>query len=190
MQLNSSNSNAGCLQSLGTYSAMDVKLLASDPNAGITITLRNGDVCSGSPNGVNSSTVINLACDPTLNTPANDLDIVSLAGPTEDCEYVYTMRSAFGCPYSKVKVVPSLGAGWIAFLIVLLASAMYCIGGVAYNRYKFGASGLEALPHINLIRKGYATVTRTLGLARADESAGAEYFSVGADGEDAEEPPR
>ena len=182
MQL--SGLNGVCYQALGAFSSLTTKLLSTDPGAGITLTYGGGAVCN-SNSRLNYSTVIKLACDPSLpSSPPNDLDVDALSGPTGDCEYVYEMRSSYGCPYSRVRVVPSLGGGWIAFIAVLVSCVMYCLIGAGVKRWRFGSTGVEAIPHIDTARK---VKERLVGLVgRGGGGGGDEYFAVDVDG--AEQP--
>jgi hypothetical protein len=71
----------------------------------------------------------------------------------DNCQLVYSMRSPYACPYAKSVEVTPLSPGWIVFIILVVAVAGYLIAGSAYKRYKYGSSGLEAIPNIDIWRR-------------------------------------
>lgn len=50
---------------------------------------------------------------------------------------------------------PVVTTNRVPILIILLIFA-YCVGGSIYKRHKFGSSGVESIPHIDLLRVLYA----------------------------------
>ena len=147
--------------SFGQATSVQARLL---PANGIELTYTDPTSPCASASYKPSYTVMSIFCDP--NAGAED---VVLTSQTADCGLLYTIRTRV-CP-----VVPpqggggvvagatgggrGLGAGWIVFIVVFVSAAVYLLAGIAYNRIKHGARGIEAIPHIAFWRAVYARLT-------------------------------
>jgi len=100
-----------------------------------------------------------LLCEPSATTLSN----VSLAFLTQGCVVQLQALSAAACPYTKVLVETPLGAGYISFIVLTVALSLYCGVGAGLKRYRSGASGIEAIPHIDLLRRAHAWVRQRMG---------------------------
>lgn len=166
----------GCLQSFGLATNASAKLLASDPNQGVTVTYAGGPPCSDLSTAY---TVINLVCD--RSTPVT---VVNARVLQQDCAIEVNVRSAAACPYPKARVVTPLGGGYIALIVIVSALSLYCVAGVGWKRYRSGASGIEAVPHIDTLRRVYAAAGRAVGRVTGRGGAGAGdgyYVAAGGD---------
>jgi hypothetical protein len=166
----------GCLQSYGLATNASATLLASDPTQGVTVTYAGGPQCSDLSTAY---TVINLVCDRT--TPAT---VVGARVLQQDCAIEVNLRSAAACPYAKARVVTPLGGGYIALIVIVSALSLYCVAGVGWKRYRSGASGIEAVPHIDSLRKAYAAAARLVGRVTGRGGAGGGdgyYVAAGGD---------
>ena len=147
-------SGAGCQQSFGSLSNQSATLLGADPAQGVVLTYAGGAPCS---NGAPSYTTLQLVCNATAVGRA---DVSAFSVLNGGCQLDYTLQSAAGCPYASVRTVAPLGAGWIAFIVLLVSATLYCVAGVAYKRYRYGSSGVEALPNVDFWRRVYAVPAR------------------------------
>jgi hypothetical protein len=165
----------GCQQSYGSAANSSVRLLATDPSKGLTITYLSGAACSS---GVGASyTTLDLSC--AAGVPGVAVSSIDLQ--SGGCHLVISANSSAACPYPKARVVTPLGAGWIAFIVLLALTTLYCVGGVAYKRWRYGSSGVEALPNVDTWRRLHrATVGRlTRGGAGSKALPADEYVNMG-----------
>ena len=81
---------------------------------------------------------LDFVCDPTCLTVQIDRE---REGST--CHYELNIRSAHACP-----VVKRMSASALFLLFTLVAASAYLGGGVMYGRHR-GATGMEAVPHID-----------------------------------------
>jgi len=139
------SSGVGCQTVWGTLANTEASLISTDPTQGMVLTYRGGDAC-----GLDAtfSTTFTLQCDPSVST----LRVTSLPDPGTGCNLQYTIRTKVACPAFRPKTVPSLGAGWIVFIVLVLLGALYLGGGMAYKRVVYGASGFESIPNIDTWR--------------------------------------
>ena len=152
-------SGGGCGQTYGSISAASARLLASGPTQGLTLTYAGGGGGSGGGGCESSRAELSLLCEPSATTLSN----VSLAFLTQGCVVQLQALSAAACPYTKVLVETPLGAGYISFIVLTVALSLYCGVGAGLKRYRSGASGIEAIPHIDLLRRAHAWVRQRMG---------------------------
>lgn len=97
-----------------------------------------------------------IECDPSATNFQNMLYNVEVSA--DECDHVYYFKSPAGCGIdissssSAQNRFPTLGIVFIVFTALL---AVYCGVGIWHKKKTLGASGVEALPHIDLIRAAY-----------------------------------
>jgi len=124
---------------------------------GVTINYYGGESCSG---GYNRTTQLELVCDSDYDEPE-----VLFIGEVNHCEYVFYILTAVGaCPIPVGDTTPTpwpgtntnTGGGmsfWgVFFILLLIAVAVYLIGGVMYKRLVMGARGFEQMPNADTWR--------------------------------------
>lgn len=79
------------------------------------------------------------------------------------CEYTIVFLSKYGCPLSS-----GMSKGWTIILVLLVGTLVYLTVGIGIKRYKFGLTGMEAVPNIEfwrdlpgLVRDGIVFSTNT-----------------------------
>ena len=125
----------------------------TDPNHGVVITYGNGGTCQGHAELTNRVTFV-VACD---RYERESVVFTNVHYRPASCEYVYYFRSPYGCPYPE-SITTEEGPVYTFFVILLLV-VLYCSMGYCYNMKYRGASGVEALPHINIVRKSYKSAS-------------------------------
>jgi Autophagy-related protein 27 len=157
-------------------------MLTSTPTDGLKLVYQGGMPCGQFGT---YTTSFNLQCDASVTQGVAFSDV---SEPTQ-CSLQYTLRTAAACPVQKLKTVPSLGAGWIVFIVFMVALAVYLVGGSLYKKLVKGASGLEALPNIDTWRSVWAFITcKNRGSSsrgkyfQAGEFDGGDYYRADADG--------
>lgn len=153
------NNGLGCFKSYGkAENASWRPLSGDDETAGISLVYNGGPSCDIF--GTSSWTTFNLGCDKSMNA----LNIVNLVTSEDGCGLTYTLTHAAGCGVYKKTILDTLGVGWIVFLVFLTIALVYVGGGMLYKRRKYGSSGFESIPNIELWRKvwGYAVAGVTL----------------------------
>ena len=137
----------------------------TDPRHGVVITYGNGGSCPGHADLSNRVTFV-VACDRYESAP---VVFTNVHFRSSSCEYVYYFRSRHGCPHLE-SIMAEDGPMHI-FFILLLCIVTYCLVGYFYNVNYKGATGVEALPHINFIRKSYKSIsTKCSGCCSGDAS--------------------
>jgi len=141
-------------QSPGQSGDASASLGAPSGDYGIAITYTDPLSPCYASSGKSSYSIFNVYCDPL----ASPQDVSIIQSP--DCGLVYTLRTRLACPtVSGSSGNPSsssggrrLGAGWIVLIVVVIGLVCYVVGGVSYNRIKYGARGIEAIPHVAIWR--------------------------------------
>ena len=163
-----------CFHSLGAWANASAAVLET----GLALTLPSTTQCSSGGGGGGGSsvlfTVLTLTCAPELPRGALAVDAVGPVLGSEGCGTAYAARSAAACGRVVPRLVPTLGITAAVLLGLGLAAALYCLGGVLYNRRARGARGLEAVPHIAALRAGAAGLAWALGLATCGRCGGGE----------------
>lgn len=171
---------SGAVMSYGSAANVQARLL---PSNGISVTYTDPATQCYAASGKPSYTTFSIFCDPQ----AGDKD-VTVAPPTPDCGLQITIRTRT-CPTTTTagearssRPVRGLGVGWIVLIFLVIGVTFYVVAGCAYNRFKRGARGIEAMPHIAFWRRVYARVTcqRFAGPAYrlpADEGGG-DYLTA------------
>ena len=98
-----------------------------------------------------------IQCDSSV-TNVNDM-LYNVEVSADECDHVYYFRSPAGCgvdissssSHGK-STFPAVG---IFFIVFTVSIALYCGVGIWHKKKTFGASGVEAIPHIDLIRTAY-----------------------------------
>lgn len=133
-----------CLVSYGQLADPVASVYSSSQGNGLVLTYSGGAACSGY--GTQPSTTHTLLC------ASGPTRIAAQSIPQPGCALTYTIYTPAACASKRTRTLSPLGAGWVAFSVILAVLLLYCVGGSAYKRYKFGASGLEAVPHIDTWR--------------------------------------
>jgi hypothetical protein len=166
-----------CLTSYGNAAFASARQLSGTNLPGIAVTYTD----PFSSCGAAASTTYYVFCDPSVPGPL----VVTLATPSGDCSLQYTIRTGLACPTRPAHsggaagaAAARLGAGWIIFILFIAGSVLYVGGGTLYNRWKHGARGIEAIPHIALWRK-------CIGWVSCSRSGSAfDYTRAGGDSDD------
>ncbi|KAA0149408.1 hypothetical protein FNF29_05961 [Cafeteria roenbergensis] len=135
-----------CLTAYGSNAATSVSLLG-EASAGIQVQYKGGNNCASSPSVV-SSTTLDVQCD--KDGAVEPHNVVVLSG-SEDCGFHVQFKSSAGCPI-KVDAGEVMSPLAIALVTVAVATVLYLGCGWTYNVCARGASGMEALPHIDFWR--------------------------------------
>lgn len=104
------------------------------------MTIRNGDVCGGSPRTMN----VTFMCDHKVKHPMSiDVD------ESPSCMFNIVLKAADTCPIgSSDNPVSTLFGGGAIFIIVLVAIVIvYRVDGLSWKQFKQGHHGLETIPH-------------------------------------------
>lgn len=153
-----------CSMSYGDGSdsgTLQASLLSSDPSQGIMLTMSGGSPCD--QNGRAAFTQITFNCKPTAAYSP-----IEYSGQpnTDSCGVYYSINTPAACPKERILTVKGIGGGWIAFLVILSLLLAYLLGGFFYKKYKFGSSGIEAIPHIDFWRATFHKIVRFVTCGR------------------------
>jgi len=134
--------DAGCQQSLGVKPTLSFSELAT-PSQGMQLTYSGGSPCGqfGS-----FSTVFTLTCDTSPNPPP-------VSGSMSGCTMTYSVNTPAACPTRTAITTNPLGAAWLVLIFAVVAMVLYLGGGIAYKRWRHGATGYEAVPNIDTWRR-------------------------------------
>ncbi|KAJ5894168.1 hypothetical protein N7495_005859 [Penicillium taxi] len=131
---------------------------ASDPffrGRKLVLNYTNGSPCPDDYNTDNASTskrtkstILSFLCDrdalPSLATP-------SFVGTMDSCSYYFEIRSSAACGGTAVDPnAGGLGPGGVFGVIMLIAVAVYLIGGCAYQRTVMHQRGWRQCPNFSL----------------------------------------
>jgi len=134
----------------------------NDPSSGAKVVVSAGrDVddsfCMSNPNAAQFT--VYFKC---LSLPGDDsFSITSVASATNGCQWVFTVNSAAVCalypPLPPPTPTPgsssSLSGGWIFIIILLIATFVYCVGGVLYMKFRRQATGWDLIPNSGFWRE-------------------------------------
>lgn len=170
-----------CISNWGIAENTTSALLTSDASQGIKIIVAAGSACPAVP-GAQQYSIFNIQCDPAFPVP-KVMTVVNIP----QCGLSFTIRAAQGCgnTYTPTSEAPALG--WYVAMGAFGAIAVYLIGGVAYNRWRYGSTGLESVPNMGLWRAIYAVTIdpiarRVGGHSRLQQEEDYEYAAVEEDG--------
>jgi len=121
----------------GTLSTMTISDGKNGPHSGVTISYAGGESCAA---GGSRTTKAFIECQAGVS-PA---EITSVVEPTA-CTLEFYMKSAHACPS---KGTSGLSGGSILLIIFFVTLTVYFIGGVAFNKYKREATGLDLIPNV------------------------------------------
>ena len=115
------------------------------PEAGVTLTYKNGDLCSYLIT-FEREVRYNIRCDKSTKA-----ELVSVSEP-QTCVYLFEYKSKAGCiPGSQAaKVKDSPRRRWTVkktLLWMTVAFAVYCGVGMVYNRRKHGTEWVDSIPN-------------------------------------------
>jgi len=137
-------------------SAKWTPISATDPSAGVTVQLNNGENCGSLPRQV----IFSFPCGTGTGTTFS----VTASGPN-NCNYLLAFTNSYGCPGSSGGGgggKGGLSGGSIFLIIFFVGFFVYVLAGCIYKRTKMGTSGMEACPNIDfwrdlpaLIRDGF-----------------------------------
>lgn len=134
---------------------------ANHPENGIMLTYGNGGNCLSSTSGKSSVTFM-IACEP--NQRNSESMLYKVESSPDGCQHIYYFQGPAGCGKSRPQ--PSGGGGsstssngGMIFLYCLLAVVVYFGLGTIYYRQMEGAEGMDAVPHIEYLRKASSWIT-------------------------------
>ena len=93
------------------------------------------------------STLISFICDHDSLAPKAHLSF--LGASPDECTYFFEARSMAACG-GVIDPQQSLGPGGVFGVILLIAAAVYLLGGIAYQRTVMHQRGWRQLPNYNL----------------------------------------
>jgi len=165
-----------CLKNFGSYSQASWRSKGVDPSQGIEITYDGKGLSLGTCGSQFESTrtVFDISCSPQLGAP---LVVDSLSISDDGCIATYSIRSPAGCGLVSTRIIYPLGVGWIAFISVICLISAYLCFGMMYNRYRYGAKGLESIPNINFWRRLFSCCGRGQ-YAKAGADLDGEYADI------------
>jgi hypothetical protein len=135
-----------CWSSFGTNAQTTVSLLGSK-SQGVQVKYQGGNNCQANPNAVSAS-VFDVLCASSGTESPGRVQVLSNPG---DCTFHVQFQTTAGCPIalSIGEVLPPA-----ALVVIVLAGlfVLYMGGGAVYNITVRGASGAEAIPHIDAWR--------------------------------------
>lgn len=173
---------SSCAQNYGEMQSVTASFAEGGAQSGIRITYSGGQPCG--PYSNPSYTQFNVLCakDASVNPVQYGSPPFDVSG--DHCGVFYTIRSPAGCPTEKIRVVPALGGGWVTLIVLTCLALAYLVGGILYKRWKFGSSGMEAVPHIDLWRTLASHAMRILTCGKAGyQKADFEYYGHMAEAE-------
>mmetsp|Transcript_763 Transcript_763/g.963 ORF Transcript_763/g.963 Transcript_763/m.963 type:complete len:268 (-) Transcript_763:231-1034(-) len=123
-----------------------------NPSLGVKVSYGQGDMCEEYPLQRTQATFL-FYCDAHGEYDKKG-ELLSVLTGTENnlpCEYQFEFYTSGACPlYVGDGQVPIYV--WLPILVVILM-ILYCILGAYTKKRMYGASGVELVPHIDLIRK-------------------------------------
>jgi len=169
---------------LGDADTMKMSLLDEhQPTKGLRLAFEQGDICKkqselGQTEMGSRVVTYEVYCDASEPGKLREIQEVSM------CEYKVLFDSKAACPVSSGR--PS---GWSMIAIFVVAVAMYCAIGIAYNKYFLAMQGLDAIPNRamweelpGLVKEGmsFTIINSKAGAEMAREKAGPALESLGA----------
>lgn len=93
------------------------------------------------------NTIISLLCDrDTADANRRKVGVSFVASSPDECSYFFEARSQYLCG-SAVSEPQNVGPGSVFGIIILIALAVYILGGVAYQRIVMHQRGWRQLPN-------------------------------------------
>jgi len=127
---------------------------SSNPKLGIKVTYGQGSSCLDIPKA-KLQTTFAFFCEKSGSAlPEGEIQRVKSGIQSElvsPCQYQFDFLVPGACPVYVGKGGVPLSI-WLPFLIVTVI-ALYCAVGVYLKKRMYGSSGVEIVPHIDLIRK-------------------------------------
>lgn len=170
-----------CVSNWGIAENTTTALLSSDASQGIKVIVAAGSACPAVP-GAQQYSIFNIQCDPAFPTPK-----VTTMVSIPQCGLSFTIRAAQGCghTYTPTTVAPALG--WYVAMGAFGTIAVYLIGGISYNRWRYGSTGMESVPNISLWRALYGVTVEPIarrlgGHSRLQQEEDYEYTAADEDG--------
>lgn len=158
----------------------------------LVLEYTDGSECPGKTNYKKSS-LIAFTCDPLMVGTA----AVSFVGELNDCAYFFEYKTSRACATTS-HVESALSPGYVFLIILVVAVAVYMVGGCMYSRAVLHQRGWRQIPHHEKIRAALGFVTdfaviigvsvwdkvqpllARLGLSRAQSGGG--YERAGSNG--------
>jgi len=159
---------------LGDMQTQEISLLDErDANKGLRLAYRDGDICKKQVSGqmeIGSREVIyEIHCDRSA-----DPGVLQKIVETSMCEYTIIFNSKHACPTNG----SAGGKGWSFIFFVCLIAVAYLGGGIAFNKYKMGLTGVEAVPNIGFWRQVPGLVKDGVTFSAGQSKMAAEYIQT------------
>ena len=147
-----------CVSAFSTNARVTASALGSSASQGVSIQYQGGHNCANEPAAV-SLTTLDIQCDESQLEPHG----VQVLSGTGSCGFRVSFKSSAGCPvpFPIDKIMSPF-----ALVVLILAGlvVLYLGVGMAYNGCVRGASGIEAIPNIDMWRRCCgACCTRSAG---------------------------
>lgn len=131
---------------IGRHEMEQVSLIdRKNPEKGIVVSYGGGELCENPATPFQPSprrTSFELVCS---SKQEENFQLIELVYPEYvACSAVFRIKTPAGCPQAYQS---RMSIFWVIFIGGLVFVVGYVALGCLYNRYKFGAQGLEALPH-------------------------------------------
>jgi hypothetical protein len=168
--------SAQCDTAFGQLASVKLSTLAN-PDDGFYLEYNNGPPCPGVADPGPTFSQFTVQCAP--GQPGRVLGIPTI----NQCSVQFVLESQAGCPVHITNILRTLGVGWIVFLAALVCAVLYLAVGILYKRRKYGASGIEAVPNIDLWRSVGNRVAAVATCGRKRVGADGDVYVQAADGE-------
>ena len=141
------------------------------------ISANNGGVSLEYPNGDATdlrepfSSTINVFC----NKKVTGAPMIAVSWQLGNSHVVFNVQHAAGCP---VLVKAPLSGGWICFIILIVGTVVYLVGGVLYNKFVKGRDGIALIPNHTFWQNFPGLLADGVRFAMCRPPAGATYEVV------------
>jgi len=117
---------------------------------GFWLNVTGGDRAVTPP--LQRSAAIQFVCDPTQKDINSGFSYIREDAGT--LVYYFTWTISYACPVKPgggggKDDDPAISGGWIFIIILFSLSFLYFVGGVAYQKFKNHATGLELIPNVH-----------------------------------------
>jgi len=116
----------------------------------LVLEYKDGAHCTST---LRKTTTLSFHCDRDVLPRA----VVNYVSSPNDCDYFFEVRTSYACPTVQQQ---ALGPFTIFGIILLVAAAVYCIGGCMYQRNVMQARGFRQVPHLQSALRGCSSVVR------------------------------
>lgn len=160
----------GKCNNLGDLDTQTIEAIdPANPLKGVRIKYNEGDICKKQQDGQTQietrAVSYEITCDSSKTaTVLKEIKEINM------CEYTIMFESAAACPASG-----GGGSGKMFLILLLAATAVYCGGGIAYNKYRAQKQGMEMIPQLEFWQQLPGLVKDGVAFSWANTKAGIEW---------------